>query len=78
MSAAPFFFATEACPTCGKPKELPRISPEQLLLICGNTVTRFAVMPDGDGNDLYVVAVQGAVHVITPSDFAFYQALCAG
>lgn len=69
--------SASVCPACGKPKELPRITPERLQMLCGNAVTRFAVMPSADGADLYVVAVQNVIHVITPEHFAFYQRLCA-
>ena len=63
------------CPTCGR-SELPRISPERLFFLCGNTVRRFAVMPDGSGGDHYVIAVENVAHVITPEHFAHYQRLC--
>lgn len=76
MSAAPSLFSGDACPTCGKPKELPRISPERLFFLCGASALRFAVMPDGSGGDLYVLAVEGVIHVITPSHYAHYQRLC--
>ena len=44
---------------------------------CGAGVNRFAVMPADDGSDLYVLAVEGVIHVITPAHFTIYQRLCA-
>lgn len=64
------------CPVCGQPKTLPSISPERLFFLCGDSVRRFATMPDGSGGDLYVISVENVAHVITPTHFAFYQRLC--
>lgn len=68
--------ADDLCPTCGKPKELPRMSPERLFFLCGASMSRFASMPDGSGGELYVIAVEGVIHTIRPGEWAHYLEMC--
>lgn len=76
MSAALSFSSVPVCAACGQSVALPVISPERLFLICGASVRRYAVMPDGNGADLYVVAVANVAHTITPEMYALYESLC--
>lgn len=71
-----FVMSAAACPACGQSKQLPRITPERLFFLSGPSMSRFAVMPDGSGGELYVIAVEGAIHTIRPGEWAHYQRLC--
>lgn len=75
--APSFFSGPVKCPACGQTATLPTISPERLFFLEGDAVKRFAAMPDGSGGELYVIAVQGVAHTITPGYFGLYQQLCA-
>jgi len=90
VSAAASFFSAAAasgaaCPMCGgsgavaggeAAAQLPMISPERLFFLCGASVRRFAVMPDGCGGEMFVVAVEGVVHAIRPAEWADYLSFC--
>lgn len=65
-----------ACPTCGQPKQLPRITSKRLFFVCGASMSRFAVMPDGSGGELYVIAVEGVIHTIRLGEWAHYLGMC--
>ncbi len=52
-----------ACPLCGQPAKLPRLSAEELLFRCSRGLPVAAAMPDGS----MAVALAGVIYVV-PAD----------
>lgn len=64
--------SADACPTCGQPKQLPRITPERLFFKAGASGEALpivaAMMPDGSR----AVAFGGVIYSMPEVEWAHY------
>lgn len=62
-----------ACPECGRPAELPRITPELLYFECheGGAPERALTLPNGD----FVFAHRGQICAMAPGDWQRFERL---
>jgi hypothetical protein len=69
--------AASACPTCGSPSQLPRITPEMLFFRAGQSGAALpsvaAVMPD----ESRAVAFDGVIYQMPAADWHHYESMRA-